>query len=766
MSTPSEPSLLQTVTQWFSRKLPHLPQGTRRLESPAPPLKQTARVQMKVMVPQEHPRSVTLDHTPVYIGRQKACEICIPSDSVSKVHAFIQPQDGIPRLIWHWFGRHPARYVLTDEGSTNGVYRGQRRLQRIALAHNVSITLGPPRDPDTVRLHISDPPPLLTYVARMVWSSVGVAALIAVGWATQEWSEIQVNPLPDTTRGPLIVVAGDRQTELRRTAQDNYRPLDGLEDYGSLLPKVVVAAEDHRFRRHWGVDLIGILRAAIVNVQAGTVQQGGSSITQQLARTILRDYTGTDNTLGRKVREALAALKLEWHYSKDELLTLYLNNVYLGNGLYGFESASRYYFGVPSRQLDLSQAATLASILPAPNAFNPVTNLDAALRGRDRVLERLRQLRLVDQGEVERARRSRLLLNPDLEAASATIAPYFFAAVLEELNELLGADLAAEGDFLVETSLQLSLQQTAEESLAQAIETVGSQYQFSQGALVTLDSSTGEVLALVGGVDYQSNQFNRVTQALRQPGSTFKVFAFTRALEEGIPPSSVYDCSALRWGGQTFTGCRSGAGAMTLHQGLVLSENVVALRVAQRVGLERVIDTAAAMGIETVLPPYPSLILGAVEVNLLELTGAYGTLANRGTHMKPHTIRRVYDTQDCSNPNDWQTCRLIYPAPTENPGHPRVVVSTSVADTMTLMLQDVVQSGTGRAAQVGRGEAGKTGTTTSNKDLLFVGYLPQGPVTGIWLGNDDATPTQGSSAQAAQVWGQYMLNAGQVIGSL
>ncbi|NJL98400.1 MAG: FHA domain-containing protein [Synechococcaceae cyanobacterium SM2_3_2] len=771
MSAPPPKTLIETVTH-FVKSLPRLGQPeadsssngipeTIRLASRSP--SKRSRVLLQLSLPDNQRREVELQDAEIYLGRsERACQIPLAADSISHIHASIRrvaPPLPLPRWIYGILGWDPARYLLKDEESTNGVYRGQRRVKQTLLSHGSQITLGPVRDPQSVRIRVVSPPSWSLYVFRGFWGLCAVITLGAGGWVAQEWGKISVDPevLQTVVRGPLVVLAGDGQTQLRRTPSDNYRALTGLSDFGDVLPAVVVAAEDHRFYSHWGVDVVGILRASVVNLRSGSVRQGGSSITQQLARTILRDYTGTDNSLGRKLREAVAALKLETRYSKDDLLRVYLNNVYLGNGIYGFESAARFYFGVSAADLDLSQAATLASILPAPNVFNPVDDFNLALQGRDRVLERLSELRRFDDDEIRRARRSRLQLNPELQEATSTLAPYFYNAVLAELTALLGQDLASEGNFVVETTLNMGLQTAAEASLVQAVEQSGSQFGFDQGALVTLDGRTGQVLALVGGTDYRLSSFNRVTQAHRQPGSTFKVFAYAAALESGIPWAQFYECSPLNWGGQTFRGCRGSGGGMDIAQGLILSENVIALRLAQQVGLEQVMATARRMGIQSPLQPYPATVLGAMEVNLLELTGAYGVLADRGIHHRPHTIRRILDSSDCGTPSNWSTCRPIYPARGEDPAQPQVALSPGIAGSLTGVLQRAVQFGTGQAAYLGQGEAGKTGTTDSNKDLWFVGYLPDPAwVTGVWLGNDDATPTQGGSGLAAQVWGNYM----------
>ncbi|NET51631.1 MAG: penicillin-binding protein, partial [Merismopedia sp. SIO2A8] len=338
-----------------------------------------------------------------------------------------------------------------------------------------------------------------------------------------------------------------------------------------------------------------------------------------------------------------------------------------------------------------------------------------------------------------------------------TIAPYFYDHVFSELKTLLGSELARDGNFIIESTLNPDMQAQAEASLVQHISTSGASFGFSQGAMVTINAQTGDIIAMVGGADYQKSQFNRATQALRQPGSTFKIFPYALALEQGVSPNTTYACTTLNWAGQAFPGCRSGTARIDMYRGMAQSENVIALRIAQAVGLNQVVQLAHQMGIASKLQPVPGLVLGQSEVTVLELTGAFSVLANDGILKPPHTINRILDSSDCDNLNDRNTCRVIYDAHT-NPQHAaKQVITTRVAARMTQLLQGVIASGTGGNAFIGQGEAGKTGTTNKNVDLWFVGYLPeQKIVTGIWLGNDDNTPSRGSSAQAAQLWGNYM----------
>ncbi|MEN9205824.1 MAG: transglycosylase domain-containing protein [Thermostichales cyanobacterium BF4_bins_65] len=692
------------------------------------------------------------------IGRSREhCQIYLDSEVVSRIHALVKPTRPLPlwQRLRRWLGWPSARYQLWDQDSANGIYQGSRRVRRVALHHGVRLSLGSPGHGESVEIRVLDPPGVGVYVRR------GLSGLLAAGmlWGLvrlgREWQ--QIPDLADLPRGPVVAVAADQRTMLRRSWSDAPVALGRLEDFG-LLPQVLVGAEDRRFYSHWGVDLIGIARALWVNVTGGQIRQGGSTISQQLARTILRDYTGEDASLGRKWREALAALKLEWQYSKEEILLLYLNHVYLGNGISGFATASQFYFGKPPHQLDLAEAALLVGLLPGPNAFNPLVDPELSIRQRNRVLEQLDRDPHFRDAELAAARQQKMVFNPQMRTIPTTLAPYYYATVLHELEQILGAELARQGNFFIETYLDPRLQRLAEQTLQSSLAEFGSRVGVQQGAIVTLDSQTGAVLALVGGTDYRRSQFNRVIQAQRQPGSTFKIVPYALALERGIPMGRTYSCQPLVWQ-SFFRGCRTATAEMSLAAGLVYSENVIALRLAQDLGLAGVVHMAERLGIESPVPPYPAAILGTSEVTMLELTRAFATLASGGSRLQPRTIQRIYDTADprrCSDPQEPRTCPELYSS-RDQPLRGEQVISPQTAQQLTQILQEAVARGTGRAAYLGMGEAGKTGTTTGNKDLWFVGYLPQPAwVTTVWLGNDDSSPTHGTSGHAALIWGRYM----------
>jgi 1A family penicillin-binding protein len=681
------------------------------------------------------------------MGRSsKSCDIVVRNPVVSQVHLSLER-----------YGRRQRSFVIKDENSTNGIYRGRRRLSSLILRHGDVLTIGPPELAAAVRLQYVDPPPWYILVIRYsLYGAGGLTALLVLAIGI-EWIKIPVRPLPLGVQGPVIVYSDD-QTPLRQPRTTAHRELRRLSDFSPYLPKALIASEDSRYYWHFGVDPYGIARAVVTNVRGGGIRQGASTITQQVARSLFTEYVGREDSAGRKLREAIVALKLETFYSKDEILKTYLNRVYLGIEAYGFEDAAQFYFDKSAQNLNISEAATLVAILPAPNRYNPIQDYNTALQYRDRVITRMRAAGMISDTEANQARRSRIEVSDKArQFLSSTKAPYFYSYVFDELRALLGEDLAQEGNFIVETALDLSTQAKADAALRNTVYTNGSRLGFSQGALVTLDTSTGQIIALVGGVDYQKSQFNRASQGLRQPGSTFKIFAYTSAIEKGISPGKAYSCAPLVWQSQQFRACeRSGGGSVSMATGLAQSENAIALRVAQDVGLDSVVQMARRLGITSKLVAVPGLVLGQSEATVVEMSGAFATLANNGVFNRAHAIKRILDSSDCKDIKNLETCRVIY-SDKQDTGMNRQVLQPGVAQTMTTMLRGVVQAGTGRGASIGLGEAGKTGTTNDNKDLWFIGYIPSRQIlTGIWLGNDKPSATSGSSGQAAQLWSTYM----------
>lgn len=686
------------------------------------------------------------------LGRSsKSCDIVVRNQVVSQIHLSLSRDST----------QNTSVFTIKDELSTNGIYLGRRRINTLELRHGDVITLGPPELAASVRLEYIDPP--AWYIKAATWTAYsvgGITALVALAIGV-EWMKFSVRPLPTATKAPIVVYARDGSTPLREPRNIAHTDLKKLSDFGPYLASAVVASEDSRYYWHFGIDPLGVLRAVLINNRSGDIQQGASTVTQQVARSLFREYVGSQDSLERKVKEAVVSLKLETFYSKDDILLTYLNRVFLGADTSGFEDAAKYYFNKSAKELTLSEAATLVAILPAPNAFDfcgsGPRKLGAA-NYRNRVIKRLLEMGKITQEEANRARRSTVQVSPKVcERQAKTIAPYFYDYVFQELTSRLGPAAAREGNYIIETKLDPAIQAKAETELKNSISKNGSNFGFSQGGMVTLDSKTGSIVAMVGGADYRKSQFNRTVQAQRQPGSTFKIFAYTAAIEKGISPYTSYSCSPLTWQGFTYKPCRAGAGgSLDIATGLALSENPIALRVAKEITLNKVVDMAQRLGVKSELEAVPGLILGQSVVNVLEMTGAFGAIGNRGVWNPPHAISRILDSSDCKDLKDLQTCRVIYSFD-QNLDANKQVIKKEVASQMTTLMRGVITSGTGRSAAIGLGEAGKTGTTNNNVDLWFIGFIPSRQlVTGIWLGNDNNSPTSGSSAQAAQLWGNYM----------
>jgi membrane peptidoglycan carboxypeptidase len=742
---PPKKTLLAQITQVFQRTKVNF----TRLA-----LKPNARVPKLLVQDADAPEPDTfpLLGEKYVLGRSsQSCDIVVRNEVISQVHLSLTRDR-----------KRGTTFLLKDEGSTNGIYRGKKRVDRLILRNGDTFTLGPPELKAAVKITYLDPPPLyLKFLRYGLYATSGVFSLLLLA-ILAESTKINVNPLPDAS-GPVLVYSEDLGEPLRPAKTGAHKDMANLSDFSPYLPKALIASEDSRFYWHFGVDPWGVGRALVVGRQKGKLTQGASTLTQQVARSLFRSYVGSEDNLARKLREAVVALKLEATYSKDKILLTYLNRVFLGDDAFGFEDAAQHYFGKSASQVTLSEAAMLVGILPGPNIFNPcVADKQGrkgmkALERRNLVLTRMVETGAISSAEARDARRS--TLNYRQEACAPitnTKAPYLYSQVFQELQEILGSETAKEGNFAIETGLDLKLQSKAETTLRQNVASAGRTYRFSQGGILSMDSSTGLIKAMVGGLDYQKSQFNRAVDAKRQPGSTFKLFAYTAAIEGGISPGKTYSCDPLSWGGRSFPTCNHGAtGATNMYTGLALSENVIALRVGQDIGLPKVLATAQKMGVKSQLDEVPAIILGQSVVSMQEMTGAYGAIASGGVWHKPHVIKRVYDTSNC-NLNQLKTCRVMYDHTKDSPSGKRVL-SAAIADTLTTMLRGVITNGTGKNAAIGLGEVGKTGTTDDNVDLWFIGFIPDKKVvTSVWLGNDNNSATKGSSAQAAQVWGDFM----------
>lgn len=556
-----------------------------------------------------------------------------------------------------------------------------------------------------------------------LWGALfGGAALVWFAWDMPSPEAA----LAATRRPSVTLMAGDGR--VIATQGDLYGESLRLRDLPPHVPAAFIAIEDRRFRDHFGIDLIGLARAVYANYTAGRLVQGGSTITQQLAKNL---FLTPARSLRRKVQEALLALWLERRFSKDELLEIYLNRVYLGAGAYGIDAAARLYFGVSARQLSIAQAAILAGLPKAPSRINPRVNPQAAVARATEVLEAMAETGALPVVQAMREA-ERLAIPP----APSRDAGWFADWVQDELRTTSDPRLMRD-DLVLRTTLDGRLQAAVEQRLDMLLAGPGARAGVTQGAVVALDAMTGAVRAMAGGRDYRLSPFNRATQARRQPGSAFKPFLYVAALEAGArPDESVSDGPVTLGGWSPGNGNYRARGEITLEDALAYSVNTAAVRVMQRGGGPRAaIAVAERMGLAGPFPRDATVALGTGEVTLLDLTTAYAAFANGGLRVIPHGVRDV-----APPPGSPAGARAVaIPPPLL-----RRVMEPEVAEAMRGMLEAVVARGTGRAA--GPGIAGKTGTTQDNRDAWFVGFTPPlagapaGIVIGIWLGNDDASP--------------------------
>lgn len=548
-----------------------------------------------------------------------------------------------------------------------------------------------------------------------------------------------ITKLQKTERRPSLTVLAKDGTKLATYGDLHSQMLD----IPSLPPHIIqafLAIEDHRFYSHFGVDLIGLVRAIWINYRAGHVVQGGSTITQQLAKNFLQSqglYDINDRSLRRKIQEALLAVWLEFKFTKNQIFTIYLNRVYLGSGTFGLGAAAQHYFGKHPKNLSIYEAAVIAGLLKAPSKYSPSNNPHLAEQRAAQVLENM-----VKEG----------FISADLKEASLALASsttnnfrgstirYFTDWIVDILPSYVKA---SDQDLIITTTLDPELQSLAETKLQEVLEDQGKASNVSQLSLVSM-THDGAVRALVGGADYKKSQFNRVTQALRQPGSAFKLIVYLAALEAGMHPMDWISDLPVHIGSWKPKNYKyETRGQISLQDAMAYSVNSVSVRLAQKLGLARIIETARRLGMTASLPNNLTIVLGTGETTALELTTIYAVIARKGLSVTPHAILKVTDRDE--------HVLYTYKAPP-----PQRLVDADVAASLTQMMQAVVAYGTGKKAAIDRPAAGKTGTSQLYKDLWFVGFTPE-LVTGVWAGNDNNAsldPKPGSPS--VKLWRLFM----------
>jgi penicillin-binding protein 1A len=618
-----------------------------------------------------------------------------------------------------------------------------------------------------------------------VWTGGVLAVLLVAASVLYFRCGLKGCPDVDMLRGYMPEEASvvlDREGEEVAKLFVTRRVLVGLDSVPQHVQDAFIAIEDRRFREHGGVDWRRVLGALASNVKAGGIEEGSSTITMQLARNVFPEkLPANEKTLWRKLGEARVARGIEGRYSKQEILELYLNQIYFGHGAYGIESAAQEYFGKSATKLTLAEAATLAALPRAPSRLNPRSNPEAAKEGRELVLTRMAEQGLITAEERDEAKEAGIRLR-QRSAKSQDRAPYFVEAVRRLLEDQLGDAVYTEG-YTIHTTLDLAAQQAAERALSaqlQAIEsgrfgtfrhetyasvhadTAAADRQgtaYLQGAMIVMEAETGDVLALIGGRDFDDSEFNRATQAMRQPGSAFKPFVYAAALQAGIPPTHRLIDQPLRmvidrgkvWEPKNYEGGYSGV--VTMRQALTYSKNVATVRLANEVGLGEVLRLAGNMGLGQ-LASHPSVVLGTAEVTPIDLTAAYGAFATLGNRPQPRYVTSVEDRDG----------NVVWAQPS---GSERVI-DPAVAFLTVSMMQDVVSRGTGtgvRAVGFQGTAAGKTGTTQDAADVWFAGITPE-VVGTVWIGFDKRQRILSGATGgelAAPVWGRVMraLNVGR-----
>jgi len=568
-----------------------------------------------------------------------------------------------------------------------------------------------------------------------VWGII--LGIITMAYLAHDLPDLDNLPAPGAGDQAIIIKAANGATLVRNG------PIYGdwirYEEVPDALVRAFTSVEDRHFFEHSGVDGRGLARAVVTNVKRGRIRAGGSTITQQLAKNL---FLSSDRTMTRKARELLLAFWLEQKFTKEQILTLYLNRVYFGGGAYGVDAASRKFFGHSARNLSIAESAMLAGLVKAPSRLAPHINPKGAWDRAKVVLGAM-----VDSGALTEAAADKIKNQPPTVRGSAAgnDVRYFTDWVTSEATRVLPE---AQGRSLViYTTLDPGVQRAAAMALERGLSGEGKQRGASQGAIVALEHD-GAVRAMVGGADYGESQYNRAVQALRQPGSAFKLFSYLAAFEAGIKPEDHFKDAPISidgWSPKNYSG--EFGGDMTVREAFARSINTVAVQVAERAGRDRVAAMAKRLGISTNVTPLPSLPLGTEEVKLIDLTGAYTSIANGGFSVEPYAILEMTTLEG----------EVIY---RKLPERPRPVLAFPVVEDMASMLKSVVDWGSGKNAKVDRDAAGKSGTSQDSRDAVFAGFTSDMTAT-VWIGNDDGTPMKGVTGGGlpARIWSDFMLEA-------
>ncbi len=569
------------------------------------------------------------------------------------------------------------------------------------------------------------------------------------------WDLPEVRTLEDFKPSITSRVYSDSNKLLEEFFVENRTPVV-LSDVPPQLIDALIATEDTRFYTHHGMDFRGIARALYRNIRAGRIVEGGSTLTQQLAKVL---FLTPERSYSRKLKEMVLALKIEQQYTKKEILSLYLNQIYFGSGAYGVESAARIYFSKSVKQLELAECALLAGLPRSPKYYSPFKDPDNALGRRAYVLNRMAKLGYITEGEAGEAKKLPLPVQPKISAGGP--APYFVEYIRQKVEERFGSSILYSGGLNIYTSINDRLQQYAQEAITAGLARVEARRGKKrkslpplQAALIAIDPSTGHIQAMVGGRDFNQSQFNRAWQAVRQPGSSFKPIIYAAALERGFGSADLLEDAPVTykvdnnktWKPENFS--KRYRGMVTMRRALEQSINIPAIRLLEKIGVDETIQYTRRLGLTRQLGPYLSLALGSSDLTLLELTSIYAVFANYGIRMEPAAILMITDSTD----------RIVY----SNESVPRQVMRPETAYLITNLLTGVVERGTGRRARrLKRPVAGKTGTTNDYRDAWFIGYAPS-MVAGVWVGYDDHRsigPRETGARAALPIWIPFMRKA-------
>lgn len=579
------------------------------------------------------------------------------------------------------------------------------------------------------------------------WAAAAVAVVLVGFYFFVTWGMPSADSIREARNGQSITFLDRNGNVILREGAQNAPPVD-LKSLPQYVTQAFIAIEDRRFYDHWGVDFEGMMRAGAQNIRAGRVVQGGSTITQQLAKNL---FLTNERSWRRKAQEIALAFWLETKFTKEEILALYLSRVYFGAGAYGIEAAAERYFDRPARELTLLQSAMIAGLVKAPSRLNPASQDISSARARaEIVLQEMVALDFISDSERQAALGEELVVS---QRNPAGVLSYFRDWIDPLLNDVIGTQ---RDDFIIETTIDIQSQRTGAEAIEAVLAEQGEARRASQAALLSMDDDGG-VLAMIGGRDYDKSQFNRATQARRQPGSSFKYFIYLAAMESGLTPWSVRNDAPITihiegqpdWSPGNYH--EEYNGPVELARAFAQSYNMVAIRVANEVGGQHVIDAARRLGVSSELHNYHSLALGAQEVTLLEMTQAYGAMASQGYRLQAHGVSRIRRSHDNETMWSWR----------QTGGRTRVIEERPLRY-MNYLMNRVVEAGTGTAARIsGRQIAGKTGTANDYRDAWFVGFTP-GIVTGVWVGNDDhriAMARVTGGQLPADIWVRFMPTA-------